>query len=258
MLEAISNAQLLDLWEASGGGAVASALGAGGARRSLALLRAAHPENTTEELAALPLGECHQRLLRLRARLFGDRLDCVGSCPSCGEALEMGLSVNELLTHSPEASDEGTTPAHHEVSFDLAESALRLRGRPPALADLMAAGGEDAERRLLERCVVEARRHGAPIPAGALEPDEVGELGRRLAAADPWLELWLDLECGGCGHRFRQLLDPGAYLATELEIAAAKLLRQIHRLAQAYGWSEAEILALSSRRRHAYLEQLEL
>ncbi|MDY7092001.1 MAG: hypothetical protein SX243_03430 [Acidobacteriota bacterium] len=255
MLEAISNAQLLDLWEASGGGS--GAPGAGGARRSLALLRAAHPENTSEELAALPLGECHQRLLQLRARLFGDRLESVSSCPECGEELEMGLSVTELLASAAETSEEATA-ARREVAVDLAESALRLRGRSPTLADLMAIGSEDPERRLLEHCVLEARRHGAPIPAGALEPDEVTELGRRLTEADPWLELWLDLDCGGCGHRFRQLLDPGAYLATELEIAAAQLMRQIHRLARAYGWSEAEILALSSRRRHAYLEQLEL
>jgi hypothetical protein len=32
------------------------------------------------------------------------------------------------------------------------------------------------------------------------------------------------------------------------------LLTEVHRLAQAYGWREAEILALSEARRHAYLE----
>jgi hypothetical protein len=255
VLEAISNAQLLDLWEASGDGS--RERGSGGARRSLALLRAAHPENTSEELAALPLGQCHQRLLRLRARLFGDHLECVSSCPGCGDELEMELSVSELLLSSGMASEEAVT-TQQEVACHLPGSALRLRGRPPTLADLMAAGGEDPERRLLERCVLESRRHGAPVPPASLEPDEVAELGRRLAEADPWLELWLDLECSGCGHRFRQLLDPGAYLATELEIAAAKLLRQIHRLARAYGWSEAEILALSPRRRRAYLQELEL
>ncbi len=163
----------------------------------------------------------------------------------------MSLSVDELLAGSDEH------PATREVSFELTDSALRLRGRLPALADLMAAGVEEPEQRLLERCVLESRRQGASIPASALKPDEVAELGRRLADADPWLELWLDLDCSACGHRFRQLLDPGAYLATELEIAAIGLLRQIHLLARAYGWTEAEILALSPRRRHAYLEQLE-
>ena len=37
-------------------------------------------------------------------------------------------------------------------------------------------------------------------------------------------------------------------------IAAKRLLGEVHQLARAYGWPEATILAMSSRRRHFYLE----
>ena len=41
---------------------------------------------------------------------------------------------------------------------------------------------------------------------------------------------------------------------TELEAQAKRLLRSVHVLASAYGWSESEILALSEARRDAYVE----
>ncbi|HEX2516118.1 MAG TPA: phage baseplate protein, partial [Chloroflexota bacterium] len=35
---------------------------------------------------------------------------------------------------------------------------------------------------------------------------------------------------------------------------ARRLLREVHTLARAYGWREAEILALPGRRRQTYLD----
>ena len=42
-----------------------------------------------------------------------------------------------------------------------------------------------------------------------------------------------------------------------MEGRAKRLLMDVHLLARAYGWSEAEVLALSPARRRFYLEMVE-
>ena len=44
------------------------------------------------------------------------------------------------------------------------------------------------------------------------------------------------------------------YLWKEVLIEARRLLREVNALARTYHWREADILALSPRRRQAYLE----
>lgn len=48
--------------------------------------------------------------------------------------------------------------------------------------------------------------------------------------------------------------DPAAYVWAEVENSAARLLRDVHLLAAAYGWTEAAILGMSATRRAAYLQ----
>ena len=76
----------------------------------------------------------------------------------------------------------------------------------------------------------------------------------RLAAADPGAELELALACPSCDHRWTQDLDPVAFLWAEIDGWARRLAGEVHVLAAAYGWGEAEILALSPLRRRLYLE----
>jgi hypothetical protein len=48
-------------------------------------------------------------------------------------------------------------------------------------------------------------------------------------------------------------LDIGRFLWFEVRNAAQRLLREVHELAYAYGWSESAILAMSFHRRQNYL-----
>jgi hypothetical protein len=52
------------------------------------------------------------------------------------------------------------------------------------------------------------------------------------------------------------MFDIVPYLWTEINAWAMRLLREIHSLATAYGWREADILAMSAVRRHWYLEMI--
>lgn len=234
-------AALLAAWE--------EGQGQGVTLRALALLAAAHPEASREELSALPLGERDRRLLDLRQGAFGCRLDGVARCPGCGATLDVALDRRSLGAEAAAGPE-----------LALSRDGLELRFRLPDSRDLLAAeacaGVEEARRVLAERCVVAARRGGSPVAAAALADGEVAILADALAEADPGAELLLELSCPACGHAWSEPLDVASFLWSEVEVEARRLLGEVHLLARAYGWREADVLALSPRRRRLYLEMV--
>lgn len=221
--------------------------------RSLALLAAALPGRPPGALARLSLGQRDAALFELRRSTFGSELPGSARCPRCGAALEFALDAESLSAAHP-AAPAGDRPD------TLEHDGWRLRYRLPDSADLAAAGRagsvEAARALLLERCVIGATRDGAPAAAGELPEEVVEALGAALEEADPLAELPIEIDCAGCSHRWTVLLDIGAFLWAEVSAVADRLLHEVGALAQAYGWSEAEILAMSAVRRRRYLEMM--
>ena len=75
-----------------------------------------------------------------------------------------------------------------------------------------------------------------------------------MLAADPLSEVLVGVACPACGTEFVVDLDVAGFVWAELRGRARELLRDVHVLARAYGWTESEVLALGERRRAAYLE----
>jgi hypothetical protein len=67
-------------------------------------------------------------------------------------------------------------------------------------------------------------------------------------------ETLLELRCAACGEAWTEPLDVVSFFVAELDVVARNLLAEVHLLARAYGWREADALALPARRRAAYLE----
>ncbi len=230
---------LLDAWE--------HGRGLPPARRALLLLAAGGPDAP----AGLTAGQRDARLLELRRRAFGSRLVALADCPRCGERLELAFPVEDVLSDAVPAP-----PA--ELALDLDGWAVRFR-LPAAidLADAADRGDAAAARQLLlERCVLAARRGDRELTAGELPEPVVAAVAGRMAEADPRADIRLDLACPGCGHGWQAPLDVVAFFWEELGAWAERTLREIHVLASAYGWGEADILALSPWRRHRYLEMV--
>ncbi len=224
----------LAVWERAGAArplarpvALLAALGAGGA-------------------AALPLGRRDAALLRLHAETFGDAIDGLAECPACGTAVELTVSCAALLAGADGAAPAPLDAAGHTVTWRL-----------PSTEDLLALEGcddaADAGLVLLRRCVVGATRDGEPVPAEALPEPVRAAVADAMAAADPLAEILLDLACPACAHAWATPLDVAEFVWRRLANTAHRLLREIHTLARAYGWTEAEVLALSPARRAAYL-----
>ena len=217
--------------------------------RSVLLAAWALPQIDAERIADLPLGEISASLLRLRAATFGARIHAHADCERCAQRLELNFATHQLLQPAPSA---------HEAVV------AGMRVRLPCLRDLAAIAHErDADRAaraLLARCMlnVPADATDAADAADATElPSEiVREIEDALEAADPNADLAFDLHCEACGHTGTAQLDAGELLWDELDARARSLLGEVHLLASAYGWSEAEVLALSPARRAAYLSMV--
>lgn len=239
-MRALSAAVLLDVWER--GQPLAPA------RRAVLLLEAAAPDEAPEALAALPVGRRDARLLALRAQTFGPRLESLVACPACGETLELNLAAEGLRADAP-----GDVP--EVLSVEHAGYAVRFR--LPTAGDLVeAAEGDGAVEdagQLLARCVVEARHGDAVLAADAL-PGAVAEaVAAQMEAADPQADVRLALTCPACAHAWQSAFDIVTFFWAEIDAWGRRTLRDVHALASAYGWREADVLAMSAWRRQAYL-----
>jgi|SRR5215218_488801 len=216
--------------------------------RALTILAAACPELTPDELAALSVGQRDARLLSLRERTSGPRLNCFAECPQCAERLEFDVAVADLRVAAE--PDEG--------AWELVAENFVLRFRLPDSRDLAAAAGcpdQSAARDLLvQRCVLQAGRDGVSIACSELPAEIISALARRMVECDPQAEVLLDLRCPECAHGWQVLLDIAGFFWTELSAQARRLLNEVRSLALVYGWREADILAMSARRRQYYLE----
>jgi len=219
-------------------------------QRALALLQLAWPDVAPQRWGTLPLGARDGRLFTLFELLFGHALEALADCPACGEALELQLRTVDLCPEPAGAGDEAPPP----LQCDGYELAYRLPCSDDLGALQRAAGDADAAVRcLVERCLLHARRAGRPVAAADLPPAVVERLQQDMAERDPGADIRIALSCPACEHAFERRFDIGDYLWQEIEDWAERTLAEVHLLASAYGWTEAQVLALGAGRRRRYI-----
>jgi hypothetical protein len=239
-MRAFSAAALLGVWERGQGHAPF--------QQALALLAAAYPETSPDLLMELSIGQRDSRLLTLREWIFGTQLNSLAICSGCGERLELMFDIADIRA-APEAEPS--------EAFSLSVGDYAVRFRLPNSLDLAAiTGGEEiaARRLLLERCLLAVDRGGEERHADQLPQLVVDAVVERMAQAEAQADIQLDLVCPACGHQWQATFDIVSFLWTEINVWAGQLLRDVHTLASAYGWHEAEIVAMSPWRRQCYLE----
>lgn len=215
---------------------------------------------TPNAVRNLTVGDREALLLHLRRLTLGDRLQCVLSCPDpdCGEKMDLDLKVSDLLL-----SPYPHTQASHETTVRESDTAYRVRFCLPTGADQEAAAGlarkdsQAAADLLLRRCVecVTAEDDDGE-PLEDWPPAVAHQLPAIMAELDPQAELVLNLACPVCGHAFSAIFDTATYFFQELAGRMKHLYREVHLLAFYYHWSEAEIMGMTARKRHRYLDLL--
>ncbi len=217
--------------------------------RALTLLRAARPDLETEMLVNLSIGRRDGLLLSVREAIFGRRLASVTNCPDCREQLELGFDIDQVRlaeTLTGAEQSHALTIDHFEVTFRLPNS------RDLAVAS--AAVDIDAAREgLMKRCVLTAHREGQPIAMDQMPSQILERVEEEMSKLDAQANIQVELECPSCRRGWTTAFDILAFFWSELDAWAQRLLIEVHKLAAAYGWREADILAMSATRRSIYL-----
>lgn len=215
-----------------------------------------HPE----AIGGLTVGDRDALLLHVRHATLGDRLSAVVTCPraQCGEALDIDLTVGELLTAAvPDAR------AWHDIEVEDGGASWQVRFRLPTAADMEKAAGyageiEAALSMVLSLCVAQAvRSDGVSIrDLDAWPPALVDAISEAMRARDAQAEVRIAMECPACNQPFDSVLDIADYVTRELASRAGSVFREVHTLALRYHWAEREILDLPVQRRRLYLQLL--
>jgi hypothetical protein len=188
----------------------------------------------------LPVSAVSAQLARLWTAAFGPTAECLVDCAECAERLEVAVPVERLCT----LDDVPTREAVDEHGLVV---------RCPSTRDLVAvATSTDPAEALLARCLSNSDEH--PVDTSSLGPAErvaIEAASERLAGAAAAL---VTAACPACGTLVRLDVDPAELLWQRLCADVPAVLADVADLALAFGWDEADILAMSPRRRAAYLE----
>lgn len=193
---------------------------------------------TRTNIEALTVGDREALVWHLRWLTFGDRIDAVVECSSCGEKLDVPISIEDLLIPSYENWAPTYTDSIGGMSVD-----YRLpTGRDQATAT--------SAQGLVASCLVAVDGRDATVEEVAALVQPLGDL---MAKRDPQAETELRTSCAACGSGVNAILDASSFLLEELIGRGRYLAREVHTLAWHYHWSEHDILAMSADRRRTYL-----
>lgn len=160
-------------------------------------------------------------------------------CPDCAQSLSFELPLERFVSAIPE-------PSLRVSLADGSELPLRL----PTGLD---------QRRWLDRGEADAQSMAEDLLLAKAKPADSHWIARAeaaLEAADPLTALELQASCPECDAPVQHAFNLEQGLLLRLRNILTDLLRDVHRLARRYHWSEMDILALPAQRRSFYLSCL--
>ena len=242
-MKGLTAANLLTVWE--------QGISQSTAQRGLLLLMAACPGQSPEQLAQLSIGQRDSHLLTLREQTLGSNLVSVVNCPNCNNKLELNFAVSDIRQPPVLGSTSSLLLAteDYEITFRLPNS-LDLR------AVEQMSNVDQAAQQILERCILSVYYQGQAKPADHIPPSVKQTLLEKMEQADQQADVQLAVSCPDCGHQWQAPFDILNFFWQELTAWAQRILQDVHQLASAYGWREADILAMSPQRRQFYLEMI--
>jgi hypothetical protein len=192
--------------------------------------------------AKLTAADRDRLLAAVYMRTYGPCVESTLHCRHCDEPFDLDFYLQDLLD-----SLQGSESAAEKDGVFTLDDGCRFRlptGEDECAVRHLAPG--EAERELLARCTVEGD--------AAANPDAVQAA---MDAIAPVLSLEMNAHCPECGECQPVHFDIQSYLLSMLESEQEQFVREVHRLATAYGWSLEEILGLPRRRRRAYVALVE-
>ena len=191
-------------------------------------------------------------LLRVAMAGRPSGLSLVVQCPgeSCGQLLEISLALDDLLALQHQAE--------RRELLEWRDGAMALQLRRPTGGDqrtwrsTVFENSAAAQSEIVRSLLVEETKTTE-------EPDSawIQALDAELAAFDPLVAFSVRIACAECGRENEFPVELEELALRELGKIQEQLLRDVHRLAARYHWSESEVFAVTPERRERYLRLIE-
>lgn len=248
-MQTLSASDLLNVWE--------HGIGRTPVEQALVILNIVFPQLSEEMLARLDVVQRDRCLLYLRELTFGSRLKGQADCPACPERLELEFDIKDLHSSMLPLPDlEIMTSWNSETSFSI--NGYELIYRLPTSMDLRtiqeATNAESGRQQILEACILSAQHNQKNIVVNELPSEALHAFAEHMNDTNPLANLTFAATCPACGHAWEIIFDIVSLFWSEIHAWSLRLLREVHTLATAYSWQEADILAMSAWRRQKYLE----
>lgn len=243
-MKPVSASDLLSLWERG--------LNQSLIQNTLNLLALACPEMALNDIGTLSIGERDARLLQLRKWMFGPCLKNIVNCPECTKLVEWENDIENIQLQSVQNKEQ------KELSLRVDEYSVRFRLLNSV--DLFTVI-EDEEvskdpQNLFANCILEFQCMGEEGNLNDIPEKVMEAINRRMEEEDPQADIQMEVVCPHCSHGWIAPFDIASYLWTEIHSWAKNILRDVFVLANAFGWSEKEILNMHPVRRKLYLEMV--
>ena len=242
-MRALSASELLTAWERG--------LGQRLMDRALTLLAATDPHSPRDALAKLSIGRRDAGLLSLREEIFGPRLTALADCPRCRERLELSFQAADIRNSSNVAA-----PEELSVRVEDWQVVFRLPNSDDLLAVSDCRDANTGRALLLRRCILASEKNGEARALDDVPAKVIDVTVQKMGEADSLGDVHLALSCPVCSYEWQAPFDIASFLWTEINAWEHRTLQDVDEMARAYGWREADILALSPLRRQVYLEMI--
>jgi hypothetical protein len=193
-----------------------------------------------------PVGHRTATLLRLVALTDerpGISLNARCASATCGETFGFELPLGGLPDGNP-----GTLALRVPLGADRVLTMRRPTGDDlRRWAQQKPASRQEAVRVMLESLVID----------GDVGPADEAALSASMSAMDPLVDFTVSCACPACGLTQDVAVDLESLALASLARRQRALLREVHRLASRYGWTEADVLAVPPARRARYLALME-
>jgi len=190
-------------------------------------------------------------LFELRESIFGSHMRGITRCAACGHELGIAVRAQDFRP-----AGDGRQPER----FTISDAGYELTFRLLNTLDLAELDSRDvieiARTKLLRKVILSASLHEEAIAIMQVPDRLLTMLEEKMAELEPEADVELATVCDYCSSKTSALLDIATFLWTEVDRWAIRTLREIHTLAEAYGWRESDILAISPWRRRCYLEMV--
>ena len=200
-----------------------------------------------ELVRQLTVGDRVALMLHLRRLTFGDKMECIVTCPRCADEMSVELSASLL-------SETGRRDMKNEAEVKVGESVLQVRVVTGADLEEMttSTGDMGAEEALVRSCIVSSDH---PLPS-RLSHEVIAAVSAKLEELDPQAEIVLELSCPSCSHHFKTPFFIEDFLFREVRSRVPRLEKEVHWIAFNYHWNLDEILSLPVGERGRYIEMI--